>query len=181
MIYIESHMIKESNHLLFQPTRRVGGTPASEITPVTIREILTPHLGHKKVAVMVLGDRFTSLLLSSNPIPVIRLIQFNLHNRRLGPCMCAKVKVTLLAQQLIDVLPFVRYSYLKNLPLKIQGQGHVQSQTWWSHLRPIMQSICLLFRLAAIGPFWLRYNKFQIWLWKFKIKITTKMNQNLIR
>ena len=33
------------------------------------------------------------------------------------------------------------------------GQGHGQGQTWWSHLRPWVQSICLLFRFVAIGPF----------------------------
>ena len=31
------------------------------------------------------------------------------------------------------------------LTLKIQGQGHDQGQTWWSHLSPRVQSICLLF------------------------------------
>ena len=32
-----------------------------------------------------------------------------------------------------------------NFKLKIQGQNHDQGQTWWSHLRPEIQSICLLF------------------------------------
>ena len=31
------------------------------------------------------------------------------------------------------------------LTLKIHGQGYGQSQTWWSYLRPRVQSICLLF------------------------------------
>ena len=31
--------------------------------------------------------------------------------------------------------------------MEIQGQGHGQGQTWWSHLRPRVQSICLLFVL----------------------------------
>ena len=60
--------------------------------------------------------------------------------------------------------PILRYSYLKIWPWKslvntmrmIKGlghiwpwkftdQGHCQGQTWWLHLRPKVQSICLLF------------------------------------
>ena len=33
------------------------------------------------------------------------------------------------------------------------GHGHGQGQTRWSHLSPRVQSICLLFRFVAIGPF----------------------------
>ena len=57
------------------------------------------------------------------------------------------------------------------LTLKIQGQGHGQGQTRWSHLRPWVQSICLLFVLWQSDHFWLRYSKFHIWPWKFKIKV----------
>ena len=63
----------------------------------------------------------------------------------------------------------------QNLTMKIHGQGHMcgqrsrsrltfKIQTHWSHLRPGVQSICLLF-------FWLRYRKFHIWPWKFKVKV----------
>ena len=41
--------------------------------------------------------------------------------------------------------------------MKIQGQGHGQGQTWWSHLRPNVQSICLLFVSWQSNHFWLRY------------------------
>ena len=37
------------------------------------------------------------------------------------------------------------------------------------------------FRFVAIGPFWLRYSEFHIWPWKFKVKVTTKIDQNFIR
>ena len=61
------------------------------------------------------------------------------------------------------------------LTLKIQGQGHGQGQTWWSHLRPWVQSICLLFVSWQSDHFWLRYSKFHIWPWKFKVKIMAKV------
>ena len=73
---------------------------------------------------------------------------------------------------------------IKQIPywtLKIQGEGHGQIQTQWSHLRPWDQSICLLFISWQSHHFWLRYSKFHIWPWKFKVKVTTKINQNLIR
>ena len=39
----------------------------------------------------------------------------------------------------------VEIQQIPYLTLKIQGQGHGQGQTWWLHLRPWAQSICLLF------------------------------------
>ena len=48
------------------------------------------------------------------------------------------------------------------LTMKIQGQGHGQGQTLWSHLRPRVQLICLLFVLWQSDLFWLRYRKFHI-------------------
>ena len=51
--------------------------------------------------------------------------------------------------------------------LKIQGQGHGQDQTRWSHLRPWVQSIFVSWQS---DHFWgLRYSKFHIWPWKFKV------------
>ena len=67
------------------------------------------------------------------------------------------------------------------LTLKIQGQSHGQDQTQWSHLSPRVQSICLLFVSWRSDHFWLRYSKFHNWPWKFKVKVTTKIDQNPIR
>ena len=71
--------------------------------------------------------------------------------------------------------PILRYSYFKIWPWKsmvkvmcvVKGQGHVwpwkfkgqgygQGQTHWSHLRPGIQSICLLFVSWQSDHFWLR-------------------------
>ena len=89
--------------------------------------------------------------------------------------------------------PFLRYSYFKIWPWKstvkvmcaekgeglvwpskFKGQGHGQGQTHWAHLRPGVQSIWLLFVLWQLDHFWLRYRKFHIWPWKFKIKVMAK-------
>ena len=61
------------------------------------------------------------------------------------------------------------------LTFKIQGQGHGQVQTHWSHLRLGVQLICLLFVSWQSDHFWLRYSKFCIWPWKFKVKIMAKV------
>ena len=122
--------------------------------------------------------------------------------------------------------PILRYSYFKIWPSKslvkairvVKGQGHIwlwkfkgqgygQGQTYWSHLRPGVQSICLLFIswqsdhfglrytwwlhlrpkdqsvyllfiLWQSDHFWLRYSKFHIWPWKFKVKDMAKIKLN---
>ena len=90
--------------------------------------------------------------------------------------------------------PILRYSYFKIWPWKsmvkvmceVKGQGHVwpskfkghgygQVQTHWSHLRPGVQSICLLFVSWQSDHFWLRYSKFYIWPWKFIVKVMAKV------
>ena len=60
-------------------------------------------------------------------------------------------------------------------PSKFKGQGYGQVQTHWSHLRPRVQSICLLFVSRQSDHFWLRYSKFYIWPWKFKVKVMAKV------
>ena len=62
--------------------------------------------------------------------------------------------------------------------LKIQGQGHSKGQIWWSHLRPRVQSMCLLFVLWQSDHFWQRYSQFHIWPWKFKVKVMSKVKPN---
>ena len=91
--------------------------------------------------------------------------------------------------------PILRYSYFKIWTLKsmvkvmcvVKGQGHVwpskfkgqgygQGQPHWSHFGPGVQSICLLFRFSWPSyHFWLRYRKFHIWPWKFKVKVMAKV------
>ena len=60
-------------------------------------------------------------------------------------------------------------------PSKFKGQGYGQDQTHWSHLRPGVQSICLLFVSWQSDHFWLRYRKFHIWPWKFNVKVMAKV------
>ena len=59
--------------------------------------------------------------------------------------------------------------------LDSQGQGHGQGQTRWSHLSPRVQSICLLFVSWQSDLFLLRYSKFYIWPWNFKVKVMVKV------
>ena len=61
------------------------------------------------------------------------------------------------------------------LTLNIQGQGHSQGQIWWSHVRPRVQSMCLLFVSLQSDHFWQRCSQFHIWPWKFKVKIMAKV------
>ena len=61
---------------------------------------------------------------------------------------------------------------------EFKGQGYGQVQTHWSHLRPGVQSICLLFVSRQSDHFWLRYSKFYIWPWKFKVKVMAKVKPN---
>ena len=93
--------------------------------------------------------------------------------------------------------PILRYSYFKIWPwksmvkvmcvvigqgqvwpLKFKGQGYGQGQTHWSHLRPWVQSICLLYVSWQLDHFWLRYSKFYIWPWKFKVNVMAKVKHD---
>ena len=60
-------------------------------------------------------------------------------------------------------------------PSNFKGQGYGHGQTHWSHLRPGIQSICLPFVPWQSDHFWLRYRKFHIWPWKFKVKFKAKV------
>ena len=90
--------------------------------------------------------------------------------------------------------PILRYSYFKTCawksmvkvmcvakgqghiwPSKFKGQGHGQGQTHSSHLRPGVQSICLLLISWQLDHLWLRYSKFHIWPWKFRVKVMAKV------
>ena len=41
----------------------------SEVTPVTIQQIFTPHFGHQKANVMVMNDQDPSLLFGVKSVP----------------------------------------------------------------------------------------------------------------
>ena len=60
---------------------------------------------------------------------------------------------------------------LQNSNVKVM----VKSQTHWSHLKPGVQSICFLFVSWQSDHFWLRYRKFHISPWKFKVKVMAKV------
>ena len=60
----------------------------------------------------------------------------------------------------------------RSLHLTYQGHGH--GQTWWP-LRSSVHSICVLFILWQSNHIWLRYSKFQIWPWKFIVKVMAKV------
>ena len=56
---------------------------------------------------------------------------------------------------------------LSDRSLHLTFQDHGQGQSWWSHLRPGVESMCLFFVSWQSGHFWRRYRKFPIWPWKF--------------
>ena len=93
--------------------------------------------------------------------------------------------------------PILRYSYFKIWswkslvntmrmvkglghiwPWKFKDQGHCQGHTWWSHLRPKVQSIYLLFVSWQSDYFGLRYSKLYIWSWKIKVKVMAKVKHD---
>ena len=75
--------------------------------------------------------------------------------------------IIMFAFRFVAIGPFLAEIWqILYLTLKIQGQGHGQGQTRWSHLSPRVQSICLLFVSWQSDHFGLRYSKFHIWPWK---------------
>ena len=83
--------------------------------------------------------------------------------------------IDMFAFRFVAIGPFLAEIWqILYLTLKIQGQGRGQGQTQWSHLSPRVQSICLLFVSWQSDHFWLRYSKFYIWPWKFKVKVMAK-------
>ena len=101
----------------------------SEVSTVTIWQILTHDLGHQMVTGMVM----------------------------------------------IHLLPLPLYRPSHSEIIAIHGEGHVCGQKSRSHLKPWVQSVCLLFVSWQSDHFWLRYSKFHIWPWKFKVKVMTEV------
>ena len=88
--------------------------------------------------------------------------------------------IDMFAFRFVAIGPFLaEIKQILYLTLKIQGQGHGQGQTRWSHLSPKVQSICLLFVSWQLDHFWLRYSKFYIWPWKFKVKVMAKVKPDV--
>ena len=80
----------------------------------------------------------------------------------------------------------------QNFTIKIHGQGHVCGQRSRSHLTFKIQSQVMVknplvtfkawssidmfaFPFMAIGPLLVRYSKFHIWPWEFKVKVMAKV------
>ena len=162
----------------------------------------TPDLGHQMVTVMVMNDLLPPPLCNVNrpshsEIQLFQNLTMKIHGQghvcgqRWRSCLTFKIQSYGQGQthwshlrpgvQSICLLfcfmangPLLAEIYeIPYLTLKIQGQGH--GQTWWSHLRPWVQSICLLFVSWQSDHFWLRYSKFYIWPWKFKVKVMAKV------
>ena len=100
------------------------------------------------------------------------------HWSHLGP----RVQIDMFVFHFSTIGPLlVEIEQIPCLTLKIQGQGHGQDQIRRSHLRPRIKSMSLLFVSWQSDHFGQRYSKFHIWPWKLKVKVTTKIDQNLIR
>ena len=95
-----------------------------------------------------------------------------------------------------SALPFW-YTAISKFDHEIHGQGHVcgqrsrsrltfkiQRSRLWSRSNPMVtfeawSSIDMFaFRFVAIRPFWLRYSKFYIWPYKFKVKVMAKVKSD---
>ena len=63
-------------------------------------------------------------------------------------------------------------------PSKFKGQGYGQVQTHCSQLSPRIQPIFMYFISWQSDHLWLRYSKFYIWPWKFKVKVMAKVKLN---
>ena len=141
-------------------TRWVDGTPTSEVTPVTIWQIRTPDLGHQMVTVMAMNDLLPPPLFNVNRSSHSEIQLF------------------------------------QNLTMKILGQGHACGQRSRSHLTSKIQrwmsgprsNVLVTFEAwSSIGMFafvsWqyhfgLRYSKFHIWPWKFRVNVMAKVKSD---
>ena len=142
-----SHLCKSMASIT--ETRRVNGMPTFEVIAVIIWYILKPDLGHQMVMVM------NNLL--QPPL-------YNVNSPSHSEIQLSMVKAMCVVKGQGHIWPW-----------KFKGQGHGQGHIHWSHLKPGVQSICLLFYSRQSDHFWLRYSKFYIWPWKFKVKVMAKV------
>ena len=116
-----------------------------------------------------MNDRLPSLLFNVNQSSYswdTAITKYDNENSWSRPCVWSKVKVTFdLENSRSSSNPLVTFEAYSSinicllfnqtifgwdiaipyLTFKIQGQCHGQGQTWWSQLKPSVQSICLLF------------------------------------
>ena len=69
----------------------------------------------------------------------------------------------------------VKISYdLENSNIKVMAKVKLIGHIWGLEFK----SICLLFISWQLNHFCLRYSKFHIWPWKFKVKVTAKVKSD---
>ena len=122
---------------------------------VTMHFIHTTHCGHPKVTVMVMSVWLTSLLSDVNRPShswKTAILKFDLENPKSRSWPGSKLMAHI--SGLAFIFPFMAIRsfcpeiwQIKYLTLKIQGQGQVQGQNQWSHLRSRVHSMCLLLAL----------------------------------
>ena len=127
-------------------------------------------------------DRAISKFDHENPWSRSCVMTFKIQRSRLwstsNPLVTCEAwtSIDMFAFRFVAIGPFLGETWqILYLTLKIRGQGHGQGHTRWSHLSPSVQSICLLFVSWQSHHFWLRYSKFHIWPWKFKVKVMAKV------
>ena len=97
------------------------------------------------------------------------------------PCVWSKVKVTFEALSSIDMFAFSCRGNQAIFGWDIANYIFENSRSRsWPRSNPmvtfeVLSSIDIAFRFVAIGLCWLRYSKFHIWHWKFKVKIIAKV------
>ena len=124
----------------------------------------TPHLGHQKV-LPFLRYRYLKISPWKSMVKAMHVIK-----GQRSHCWLSNLSIYFLFISHQSTLPFLRYT-IQNLPLKIQGQSHGKGQTCWSHLKPRVQLLCLLSISRQLDHFWLRYVKFHLSPWNFKVMV----------
>ena len=143
-------------------TRRVDGTLTSEVTPVTIRQILTPHFWMSQLGSNLrVIEAFSSIYMCTFILWQSSYFWLRYSKFQTWPW---KFKVKVMANVKSDghiwgngFNWYVCFLFRGNwtifgpdiansiFDLEIEGQGQTEGQIWWSYLRHRFQSICLLF------------------------------------
>ena len=116
--------------------------------------------GHQMVTVVVMNDLLSSPFVqcqSALPFWDTAISKFDHENPWSRPCVRSKVKVT------FD---------LENSKVKVMVKVEP------SHIWGLEFNRYLVFISWQSDHFWLRYSKFHIWPWKFKVKVMAKVTSN---